>query len=492
MKQEACILADVDGDVLLVNQVFEELSAYREEDIAELQLRQLLFKEEGIENPLDKSSLKEFEDTFFLLTADLGLIRVSFDCKEIEGQKFLCVLTRFSPSGKDTGQTQAAGSKPVVSKPVKKSELGNLSHLAAVQNDIRTALGGIVGYGSLLLRENSILENEKLRDYSQGIMRISKHMQQLLDKTFLEGRHAAGRISATTFPLGSIFQRLKSAFDEQLRRRGIDLAVRMDESIIVSSDEERFYRVFHFLIEKAVLFSRSGDVELSTHHRKMEKLLEISINDIGMDIPQAVVHHIQRENNAASYRWDHPFLNQHEDIGRLLFDLNLLEARMSFETTPSLSQKVKVIFPDSILESPEDHEKRLQAQISKKKLKILVVEDDEVSAHILNMFLLDVCDVVVAYSGNEALNFIEHHYKQGDLFNVLLLDINLPAPWDGIMLKNEIIERFPEYANVPFIAQTANVDVSVLDKIESESFFERLFKPISKGELLRILDKAAT
>ncbi len=492
MKQEASILADVDGDVLLVNPVFQELSSYREEDIAELHLRQLFFKELGVDNPLDKSSLKEFDDRFFLLSADLGLIHVSFDCKEIEGQKFLCVISKSPIGGKERDHQKQTDKKPPLSKPAKIAETGNLSQHASLQNDIRTSLGGIIGYGSLLLNENSIYENNKLREYSQGIIRISKRMQQLLDKTFLEGRHAAGRINVTTFLLDTLFRKIRSVFDTQLREREIELAIKMSEPFMVSSDEERFYRILHYLTEKAVLFSRSRKIQLNVHHLKEQQLLEISIDDIGMDIPKAVVHHIQRENNAGIYRWDHPLLNNHEDIGKLLFELNQLEARVSFETKTALSHMVKIAFPDSILDSPEDHEKYLQHELRKKKLKILVVEDDEVSAHILNLFLRDVCEVVVAYSGNEAMNFIEHYYNQGNIFNVLLLDINLPPPWNGIMLKNEIIERFPEYVNIPFIAQTANVEASVLDEIETETFIGQLFKPINKVELLRIIDKAVS
>lgn len=492
MKQDAAILADIDGDVLLVNPVFEELSSYGEEDIAELQLRQLFLKEDGTDNPLLQGNLKEFHESFFLLAADLGLVSVSFDCKEIEGQKFLCIIKRARPTEKAMGPEEETSAKPVASKPLQRTEIKDLSHHAAVQNEIRTALSGIIGYGSLLLQEDSLADQEKLSEYSRGIIKNSKRMQQLLDKTFMEGRHAASRLNVTTFLLEPLFQKLKSVFDSQLRERGINLEITIDEPYMVSSDEERIFRMLHYLCEKAVLFSRSGKIDLRARHLKEKKLLEITIDNIGMDIPQAVVHHIQRENNNEKYRWDHPLLKPHNDISKLLFDLNLLDARIRFETTPALSHIVKLDFPDSILDSLEDHEKRLQLEIREKKQKILVVEDDEVSAHILNLFLTDISEVVVAYSGNEALNFIEHHYKQGNLFNLLLLDINLPAPWDGIMLKNEIIERFPEYASIPFIAQTANVDISYLDKIEAEAFVAHLFKPINKVELLRIINKSAT
>ncbi len=492
MRQEAAILADIDGDVLLVNPVFEELSSYGEEDITELHLRQLFLKEDGTDNPLLHGNLKEFNETFFLLAADLGLISVFFDCKEIEGQKFLCIIKRSRLTEKAIGREQETSAKPVTSKSLQRMESKDLSQHAAVQNEIRTALGGIIGYGSLLLQENSVAEHEKLREYSKGIIRNSKRMQQLLDKTFMEGRHAASRLNVTTFLLDPLFQKLRSVFDMQLRERGIDMLIAMDESYMVSSDEERMFRMLHYLCEKAVLFSRSGKIDLRVRHQKEQKLLEITIDNIGMDIPQAVVHHIQRENNNEKYRWDHPLLKSHNEISKLLFDLNLLDARIRFETTPAPAHVVKLGFPDSILDSLEDHEKRLQLEIKEKKLKILVVEDDEVSAHIINLFLKDISEVVVAYSGNEALNFIEHHYKQGNMFNLLLLDINLPAPWDGIMLKNEIIERFPEYASIPFIAQTANVDVSYLDKIEAEAFVAHLFKPINKVELLRIINKSVT
>ncbi len=115
------------------------------------------------------------------------------------------------------------------------------------------------------------------------------------------------------------------------------------------------------------------------------------------------------------------------------------------------------------------------------------MEDDKFNSAILNLYLESLTAISSAFSGNEALNIIEANYNKGIIFNVMIMDIGLPKPWDGILLKAEIEKRWPEYQKIPFLAQTAFTAKSFADRIQESRFSGYLVKPISRSELLRFV-----
>ena len=86
-----------------------------------------------------------------------------------------------------------------------------------------------------------------------------------------------------------------------------------------------------------------------------------------------------------------------------------------------------------------------------------------------------------------SLGLIQESYKKGQLFDVVLMDMRLPKPWDGILLRVEIRKRWREYTIVPFIAQTAFAMKDDKKKIITAGFDEYLSKPISSDDLFTII-----
>jgi len=75
------------------------------------------------------------------------------------------------------------------------------------------------------------------------------------------------------------------------------------------------------------------------------------------------------------------------------------------------------------------------------------------------------------------------------IFDVMLFDINLPAPWDGIKLMHEIKQRWKEYKFIPFIAQTAYAMVGDKERLLEAGFDNYLPKPVSKNALINTIFK---
>jgi len=90
---------------------------------------------------------------------------------------------------------------------------------------------------------------------------------------------------------------------------------------------------------------------------------------------------------------------------------------------------------------PEDKSESIAPSNGIRK-KALIIEDDKLNAIILKNHLQQFVDTTTAFSGNEALNIIEMMDNDGNDFDIIFTDIGLPAPWDGITLKAEIIKKF--------------------------------------------------
>ena len=95
-------------------------------------------------------------------------------------------------------------------------------------------------------------------------------------------------------------------------------------------------------------------------------------------------------------------------------------------------------------------------QINMEKKHILLVEDDFVNREILNAILIDTYDIIVAQTGEEALEIIREKH---DIISIVLLDLNLPGIKGYDVLKH--IKANAAYSRIPVIVMTADNEAEV-------------------------------
>jgi CheY-like chemotaxis protein len=174
-----------------------------------------------------------------------------------------------------------------------------------------------------------------------------------------------------------------------------------------------------------------------------------------------------------------------------LKNLNSLDAKIDFTTGDSMGEIVTLNFP---VRKDIDMQGNTNGMApsglgEEKKMYVLIVEDEKINANIFKMYIESMVNVSTAFSGNEAMNIIEISYNKGILFNMVFMDIGLPEPWDGILLKQAIEKKWPEYSTIPFIAQTAYSGKNIAERIGSANFKGYLIKPINRNDVLRFLSK---
>jgi DNA-binding LytR/AlgR family response regulator len=119
----------------------------------------------------------------------------------------------------------------------------------------------------------------------------------------------------------------------------------------------------------------------------------------------------------------------------------------------------------------------------KETVKILVVEDEYITAKTLSNFLENSGYKVVgcAMDVAEALNYLET-----EEIDCVILDINLNDKKDGVWVANTIKSKF----HIPYIYLTAYTDKETIERAINSSPYGFLAKPFQKVELFTAIEIA--
>jgi CheY-like chemotaxis protein len=116
--------------------------------------------------------------------------------------------------------------------------------------------------------------------------------------------------------------------------------------------------------------------------------------------------------------------------------------------------------------------------------KLLLVDDDEVTADIIKIFISDRYQVDWVKNGSDAVSKAKENSYEG-----FLIDIGLPGQIDG-MEATKRIKKIADNKDKPFIAVTAHAGYGDKEKFLANGLTHYLAKPFEKRALLELIDKA--
>ncbi|KAF0130608.1 MAG: PAS/PAC sensor hybrid histidine kinase [Bacteroidetes bacterium] len=490
-KPEAALLVDAEGDIMLSNAAFESLSGFNDNILLDLIARQLFLVYPNESNPFDMKQLRDFNASMFLLTANHNLQKVSVETSEIEGQKYLCIVKPV-----DNTETKASSHSPEIVPKIEKPaevlkpkvqtvEISKIEEWTSEQqHEIRTALNGIMGFSSVLMKEQL---DPKLQTYISGIYKNSHKLKKLVDSKEDVLVPFQRNLNLSVVEPSALIGKIRYSLEEAATENELTFDVQTETNIRMLTDTDRLERVLRYLMEKAVKFCRSELIKIKVVKNSDSHSLDFSIDNIGLDFPSQLTQWLEQQQ--PPYETESTLLKSHPEIRKLLLELNTLSTSISFKTGTDMGEIVTLNFKPYIGENSVDVEKELMDEIKVKNPSILIVEDDKINAQVLKLYLKEVANVVVAYTGNEAINLIQQQINNGQTFHLVLMDIGLPEPWNGVTLKSEISRNWINFQSVPFVAQTAYIHQEWTTLIESGSFAGILMKPIKRMELLFMISK---
>lgn len=377
---------------------------------------------------------------------------------------------------------------------LKNAFLSNMSH------QIRSSLNGISGFANILETELAIIGDESLYLYAQKIQQSGSKLENLLtniiDISSIEANVTEKSIKECN--ISEIINDVESINIFKANEKGLIFKTKVAENMpLILADNNKLKKVLNVLIDNAIKYTDKGFVTLMAEYVEDKSLIEIEIKDTGIGIADEYADLIKKAFKSANLL-ENEKSYQGIGIGLKLCKsfIDLMDGKIDISTKENKGTSFKIALSALEQENSEIQPKKEETAFvtllnapELGSLDIFIVEDDRMNRMVLEKMLKKSGSITTTVDGNHAMEVIKKTYSKKKLFHIMLFDINLPAPWDGTRLMQEIRRLYPEYKNIPFIAQTAYAMAGDKDRFLEAGFDDYIAKPIIKNELLTLMEK---
>ena len=361
---------------------------------------------------------------------------------------------------------------------LKTAFLTNMSH------EIRTPMNGILGFAELLKEPNLSVEEQK--EFIQTIQisgaRMLKTLNDIIDLSKIEAGLIKVNIRETNINEKMDFT--YSFFGPEAETRGLKFFMHKGlppEECIINTDNEKVYAVLTNLIKNALKFTNRGSVEFG--YEKRGQYLQFYVKDTGIGIPRHQQELIFDRFRQANESFDRKYEGNGLGLSISKSYVEMLGGKIWVESEECYGSIFNFTIPYDISEINSDNEIVTDADFNfgqLRKLKILVVEDDEISYSLLRRILLNISgEVLHAVTGIQA---IEACMNNPDL-DLVLMDIRMPF-MDGY----EATRRIRQFnRDVVIIAQTAYADSDDRERALNSGCNNYISKPNNPTTLYELI-----
>ena len=140
-----------------------------------------------------------------------------------------------------------------------KSERMKTELITNVSHDIKTPLTSIINYADLIGKEES--SNDKVKEYSEVLIRQSKRLKRLLEDLVEASKAASGSLEVDLSPCdANIFiEQCIGEYDDRLKKADLTLITKKeDERVQIMADPRRMWRIFDNLMNNICKYALPG------------------------------------------------------------------------------------------------------------------------------------------------------------------------------------------------------------------------------------------
>ena len=364
---------------------------------------------------------------------------------------------------------------------LKSAFLGNMSH------EIRTPMNGILGFTELLKAPNLSIEDQQsfIEIIEISGARMLNTINNIVDVSRIESGLVTLDLSETNIieQLEFIFK----FFEKEAKTKGLTLLSNINlasEDVIIKTDKEKIYGILTNLIKNAIKFTSEGTIEFGCE--KKGQHLEYYIKDTGVGIPQKQHQAIFDRFRQVDETYNRNFEGSGLGLSISKAYVNMLGGEIWVESQEGIGSSFYFTIPYIPMTMENNLTKKIASEINNKeqlrKLKILIVEDDETSKILLTeMFREHGSLILFAKNAVDAINAC----KENPELDLILMDIGLPQI-DGYEAARQI-RKFNR--SVIIIAQTAyGFSDDKVEAIES-GCNAYISKPFEKASLHSLIEK---
>ncbi len=368
-----------------------------------------------------------------------------------------------------------------------KEEFKN-SFIANINHEIRTPLTSILGFVEVLEKTQLTFEQEEL---ARIIKRESKHLNSLIDDMIDISKIESGtlKIVQERFAFQDLITGFEETYAKAAKEKEITFETYIEPNIqeYLIGDRTRVYQILNNLLNNAFKFTEEGKVTftISKNYQRTNKLsLNFKIEDTGIGILEENIPHLFDRFT----RFDRDKQISGTGLGlaivKNLVDLLNGEIKVTSKPEKGTTFTIKLPFKFEVLKptTAERKKKKYSLPTSKKKFRILLVEDEEITQYLIMKILISqgTYFVDIAINGEQAINCIEKRK-----YNLILMDLGV-SKIDGYkatqMIRNNYGDKF--ISEIPIIGFSGRADDTARDKCIRSGMDDFIAKPFEQEELL--------
>jgi PAS domain S-box-containing protein len=364
---------------------------------------------------------------------------------------------------------------------LKSAFLTNMSH------EIRTPMNGILGFAELLKEPNLTIEEQQ--DYIQTMQisgaRMLNTINSIVDISKIESGLIGIDIKETN--LNEKIEFTYKFFKPEVEIKGLQFLFKNGlptNEAIIKTDNEKVYGILTNLVRNAIKFTYDGSIEFG--YKKKGEYLEFYVKDTGIGVPKNHQEIIFERFRQGSETHNRGYEGSGLGLSISKSYVEMLGGRIWVESEEGLGSTFYFTIPYiAVSEEKNTIENVVSAEHKEgqlKNLKILIVEDDEISYSLLSITLQKISkEVLHVITGVQA---VEACRNNPDL-DLVLMDIRMPQ-MNGLEATQQIRQFNTE---VIIIAQTAYGFSGDSDKAIKAGCNDYISKPINKTLLFELIKK---
>lgn len=364
---------------------------------------------------------------------------------------------------------------------LKSAFLANMSH------EIRTPMNGIIGFAELLKEPK--LSGEEKDEYisiiEQSGQRLLSIINDIVEISKIEAGMVEMKISDSN--LNDQMEYIRKFFKLEAEKKGMSLILKNglpDKDAVIRTDSEKLYAILINLVKNAIKYSDKGTIEVG--YQRKDGFIEFYVKDDGIGIPEnmkeAVFNRFVQTDMGRKRTFEGTGLGlaiskAYVEMmgGKIWVKSNVGEGSTFYFTAP---ESIKAVdFQGNNIKSITDN-----PDTKLKNLKVLIAEDDSLSAKLLTKQLASFCSkIIYAETGKEAVSAC----RDNPDLDLILMDVQMPI-MDGYEATKEIRKFNKE---VFIFAQTAFALSH--DKVNAltAGCTNYVSKPVSKEVLFGLIQK---
>jgi PAS domain S-box-containing protein len=360
--------------------------------------------------------------------------------------------------------------------------------LATMSHELRTPLNAVLGLSQILQREIFGSLSAKQLEYINHIHSSGEHLLMLINDILDLAKVEAGRetLMLTVIAAHDLCHSCLAMVQEQATLQGLQLISRLDDDAkFCTADERRLKQMLLNLLSNAVKFTPAGTVSLIVC--KQPQGISFTVADTGIGIPADKLNLLFQPFSQLDGQLTRHYAGTGLGLALTRKLARLHGGDITVSSVRGSGSEFTLFLPDVSMESLARsqpacaHPQNSQSQQLNRK--ILLVEDDVVSATLLQDYLNAIGYQVEAICDGK--DFLARVRSSSP--HLILMDVQLSPTLSGLDLLKQLRNE-PDLHNLPVVLVTAMAMAGDRENFLAQGATDYLSKPLDivKLELLLI------